>query len=229
VGKIVSISVDPNREDKVAGVILDAAVNFSEERGIDLSEALRRAWATFPLFTLDETGASLPIKEDDYIERAMKLNSVRALAVNRSRLFTLEGDVAIDLADEIIQAMNVANRAGRKDAYAARGQRFIDPRQRRDQEPIDPNRHQQAITRLNEQLNAFAQNLDLLVYFIDTDKPQLNGILTEAETDFEATGDFIEITGVAPHTVRRFIEERLIDRKWADATLLRARVEARAN
>lgn len=226
IGKIVSISVDPNREDKIAGVILDAAGKFADEQKIDLKEALRRAYATFPLFTLDETGNSVPLREDLYLERAMKLDAARSLVMNRSRLFTTDSDLAIGLVREFLSQKKFINRVGVKEAYAQRGQRFIDPRLPADREPSTPDEYARALKLLLEQIAAFSQSLDYLIYFVDDDQPQISDILVSAEGDSESFEDFVEITGMTPNTVRTLIDERLIDRRWTDLTLLKASAKA---
>lgn len=228
VGKIVSISIDPNREDKVAGVILDAAGKFADEQKIDLKDALRRAYATFPLFTLDETGNSIPLREDLYLERAMKLDAARSLVMNRSRLYTTDADLAVSLIREFLSQKKFINRAGAKEAYAQRGQRFVDPRPSSDRETADPDEHARALKLLLEQISAFSQSLDHLVFFVRGSEPQLSAILDSAEEDASSFEDFVSITGMTPHTVRRLIDERLIDRRWVDLTLLKASAKAKA-
>lgn len=228
IGKIISISIDPNREDKVASIILDAAGKFADEQKIDLKEALRRAYATFPLFTLDDSGNSVRLKEDFYLERAMKLDSARSLVLNRSRLYTTDADLAVNLVREFLAQKKFANRVDAKEAYAQRGTRFVDPRPPSDREPIEPNEHARALKLLLEQIAAFSQSLDYLIYFVDDVEPQVSEILKSAEEDAESFEDFVEITGMMPNTVRRLIDERLIDRRWADLTLLKASVKAKA-
>ena len=228
IGKIVSISIDPNREDKVASVILDAAKKYATETGEDLKQALRRAYATFPLFTLDETGASLPLIEDEYLERAMKLDSARALVQNRSRIFTIEAEIAVALVSELVERKKFANRVGSKEAYAPRGTRFADPRPTSEREAVEPDEHKRALKVLQEQIAAFSQNLDHLVFFVPDPEPQLSQILVAAEEDEISFGDFVSITGMAPSTVRRLVDQTLIDQQMADLTLLKAAVKFRA-
>ena len=142
VGHIVSIAIDPNREDKVAAIVLDAAAKAAEQNGTDLKDELKRAYATFPLFSVDADGCKLPLTEDAYIERAMSLDASLPLTINRSNLFTLDNDVAIDLADQIIKKVKRSSRAGEKEA-GVKGKRYIQDTKKGSKS--DGNDHEQAV------------------------------------------------------------------------------------
>jgi len=213
-GNVVSISVDPNRVDKVASIVLNAAQKASEQNGTDVKDELKRAYATFPLFSVDETGNKFQIKEDDYIERAMSLDSSIPLAVNRSVLFTISDDNAMALVEQILTKISRENRAGDK-ASQTKGKRFIDAQ--RKGEKADTDDHQAAVNLLAAQLDAFVHNLDMIRYWVPSAQPQLSDILTEAD---RAPDKFADATGVTPNFVRDALDAKLLRREWIDTILL---------
>lgn len=213
-GNVVSISVDPNRVDKVSSIVLSSAQKAAEQNGTDVKDELRRAYATFPLFSIDETGNPFQVKEDDYIERAMSLDSSIPLAVNRSVLYTISDDNALALVEQILTNMSRSNRAGDK-ASQVKGKRFIDAQRRG--EKADTDDHQAAVSLLATQLDAFVHNLDIIRYWVPSTQPQLSDILNEAD---RAPEKFVEAVGVTPQFVRDAVDAKLLRRPWIDTILL---------
>lgn len=215
VGHIVSIAIDPNREDKVAAIVLDAAAKAAEQNGTDLKDELKRAYATFPLFSVDADGCKLPLTEDAYIERAMSLDASLPLTINRSNLFTLDNDVAIDLANQITKKVKRGARAGEKEA-GIKGKRYIqDAKKGRKSEVND---HEQAVNLIARQLDGFVHNLDLIREMVDKDQPQLSDILKVGDDYIDY---FVESVGITPDLVRQFLAAGLLRQSWVDAVLLK--------
>lgn len=215
VGHIVSIAVDPNRDDKVASIVLDAAAKAAEQNGSDLKDELKRAYATFPLFSVDADGCKIPLTEDAYIERAMSLNASLPLTINRSNLFTLDCDVAIDLANQIIKKVNRGSRAGEKEA-GIKGKRYIQDTKRGSKSDGDD--YEKAANLIARQLDGFVHNLDLIRWMVDTDQPQLSDILDYGDTCVDY---FVESVGMTPDLVREFLAAGLLRQSWVDAVLLK--------
>lgn len=219
--KVVAISIDPNRDDKLAGFILDASVKASEENGTDLSDELRRAHATFPLFT-QQGDAVLPISEDEYLERAMNLSSVKRLAVSREALVNIDPTIAVELVEEFSAKVSPTNRAGIKDA-GIKGKRFQD-----DSTPnakADANEDMNAINRLQEQLTAFVENVEFISYLVDEEYPSIESIISSAELNDQSAREFQELAGMSLSLVNRCFDLGLLSRTWIDSTILASRRE----
>ena len=213
-GNVVSISVDPNREDKVASIVLDSAQKASEQNGTDLKDELKRAWATFPLFSVDSTGNKVQLSEDLYIERAMSLDASIPLALNRSALYTIDDATALALVEQILSRQTRSKRAGDKEAMT-KGKRFVDAVKAG--KAADPDEHEQAVNLLARQLDAFVHNLDIIRWMVDTDQPQLSDILDVADEDPTL---FSEDTGMTPQLVRDCLSAGLLRQSWIDSILL---------
>ena len=215
VGHVVSIAIDPNREDKVAAIVLDAAAKAAEQNDTDLKDELKRAYATFPLFSVDADGCKVPLTEDAYIERAMSLNASLPLTINRSNLFTLDYDLALELADQIVKKVSRGSRAGEKEA-GTKGKRYIQDSKKGSK--AEGNEHEQAVNTIARQLDGFVHNLDLIRWMVDTDQPQLSDILAVGDTCVDY---FVESVGMTPDLVREFLSAGLLRQSWIDAVLLK--------
>jgi hypothetical protein len=220
ISKVVSISIDPNREDKLAGIILDAAVKAAERKGTDLNDELLLAHATFPLFT-HKGDAVLPITADDYLERAMRLNSVKRLAVSREKLTTLDPEIAKDMVSLINRDLRRDNRLGEKEA-GQKGERFHDKIQRNAGDKTDEN-GAKAINTLLDMLTAFVERVEYVSYLVDTETPSISNILDIAESSDNIMDEFIGVAGMTPNMVKQCFDRGLLSRNWVDGTILAAR------
>ncbi len=144
----------------------------------------------------------------------MNLNASIPLAVNRSVLYTIDGDSALALIEQILYTQTRSSRAGDKETIT-KGKRFIDSK--RSGQPIEPEVHEQAVNLLARQLDAFVDNLDLIRWMVDTDQPQLSDILEVADKDPNA---FAEDTGMSPQLVRDCVSSNLLRQSWIDSMLL---------
>lgn len=214
VGHVVSISVDPNREDKVASIVLSSAQKAAQQNSTNLKDELKRAWATFPLFSIDATGNKILLTEDKYIERAMSLDASVPLAMNRSVLYTIDNETAAALVEQILSEQTRGRRAGEKEAMA-KGKRFVDSVKAN--KAADSDDHEQAVNLLARQLDAFVHNLDIIRWMVDSDQPQLSDILDAADKD---PAIFSEDTGMTPQLVRDCLSAGLLRQSWIDSVLL---------
>lgn len=82
-GYIISLSIDGNRDDKIAPMIMDAAEQVAQHEGISLPDALRKVMKTFPIFQMDEDGCPVQLLADDYAKELFSTSKGIRLAVNR--------------------------------------------------------------------------------------------------------------------------------------------------
>jgi len=217
IGKIVAISIDPNRDDLLAPIVLDTAAKAAEQNGSDRKDEMRRTYSTIPLWSLDATGNQIRVSQDEYLERAMTLNATNRLSVNRGLLLETDSEIAYDLLLGC-SGKRVKNRAGEKES-GKKGKRAIDPKER--ERLNDPDEHKKLLSQLAESLNFFVEQLEHIRYFTLEEKPQLSTILNAAEQDQMSTQEFTVISGMTPGSVRKAVELRLIKSEWVDASLLR--------
>lgn len=76
VGRVISLSFDPNRDDKFDAMMIETAQNYKKNHGIaDLKQALRDVLRTVDIFKCQSDGA-VKIEADEYLEQALARKSI---------------------------------------------------------------------------------------------------------------------------------------------------------
>ena len=102
IGRIFSLSFDPNRDDKFDTMMIAAAQNYAKRKGVDVDEALRRVISTIDIFACGKDG-SVRIEIDHYLQQILDRNSL-------SRMVGKQADVNELSIDEIrLLALGHAN------------------------------------------------------------------------------------------------------------------------
>jgi hypothetical protein len=109
IGRIFSLSFDPNRDDKFDTMMIAAAQNYAKRKGVDVDEALRRVISTVDIFACGKDG-SVRIEIDTYLQQILDRNSL-------SRMVGKQADLA-ELSTEEIQLLALGNASYSKLAKA---------------------------------------------------------------------------------------------------------------
>lgn len=76
IGRVFSLSFDPNRDDKFDAMIVETAANYAKRNEVkDFKEALRSVLKTIDIFKCTEDGR-IPMEIDDYIEKSMERDGI---------------------------------------------------------------------------------------------------------------------------------------------------------
>jgi len=86
IGHIISLSIDGNRDDKIAPMMLDVAKQVAEHEGIDIITALRKVMKTLPIFQMGEDGYNLQLDVDDYSKEIFSASNSQRIVMNNDRL-----------------------------------------------------------------------------------------------------------------------------------------------
>ena len=101
-GYIISLSIDGNRDDKIAPMIMDAAEQVAEHEGINLPDALRKVMKTFPIFQMDEDGYPVKLLPDEYAKELFSTSKGIRLAVNKESIYLTDLDSeAFDILSQL--------------------------------------------------------------------------------------------------------------------------------
>lgn len=93
-GRIISLSFDPNRDDKFDSLIIETAKNYKKNKNIsDIKKALEEVLRTLDIFRCYEDGP-VPILIDDYLEKAIERKSI-------DRIIGKLADISLLNQDEI--------------------------------------------------------------------------------------------------------------------------------
>ena len=221
VAKILSCSIDGNRDDKLSHIILEAATKASEKNGTDLSHELKKARATFPLFSGNPETGILPVNEDEYIKMVMNLTSLKRLSVNNDVLFSLDEDVVNEIVDEILSEKDF-NRLSETSSLP-KGKRFEDDSPKQGKGSRDKSRNSMMI--LRKQLNSFIENVEYLSYLLDDESPSLMEIIKKSKEDEDSFDEFVSVSGMTPDTVLKCIDRKMLNIQRIDTMVIKSRSE----
>jgi hypothetical protein len=100
IGRIFSLSFDPNRDDKFDTMMIATAQNYAKRKGVEIDEALRRVIGTIDIFACSSDGR-VQIDPDTYLQQILDRNSL-------SRMVGKQADMSL-LDDEEIAALASGN------------------------------------------------------------------------------------------------------------------------
>lgn len=98
VGRIFSLSFDPNRDDKFDSMMIATAQNYAKRKDVDIDEALRRVIGTIDIFATTEDGR-VDIDHDTYLQQILDRNSLGRMVGKQANTELLSMDEATRLVD----------------------------------------------------------------------------------------------------------------------------------
>lgn len=98
VGRIFSLSFDPNRDDKFDCSLIEAAQNYAKSTNAELPEALRKVLGTLDIFSCQEDG-SVKIDLDTYLVQVLERNSLSRMVGAQADIDLLSDADIRDLAE----------------------------------------------------------------------------------------------------------------------------------
>lgn len=159
VGRIVSLSFDPNRDDKFDAMMIETAQNYKKNHGIkDLKQALRDVLRTVDIFKCQQDGAG-KIEVDEYLELALGRKSIDRLIGKVAPLNELSPAMISALAQGKSEVFRAA-----KQAAAQRGKTQLNlVKHKKGANKTDSSEKELALAR--EVLVTIAQNIDIIRYY----------------------------------------------------------------
>ena len=127
-GYIISLSIDGNRDDKIAPMIMDAAQQVAEHEGISLPDALRKVMKTFPIFQMDADGYAVKLLADEYAKELFSSSKGIRLAVNKESILAIDPDSEVF---DILSQVETAPSTTKQIVKIAKGKTFISSTQNR--------------------------------------------------------------------------------------------------
>lgn len=91
VGRIFSLSFDPNRDDKFDTILLETAQNIAKRNKTEISEELRKVIATVDVFSCTDDGR-IKISPDNYLHQLLERNTVSRIVGKRANISLLTKD-----------------------------------------------------------------------------------------------------------------------------------------
>lgn len=86
IGHIISLSIDGNRDDKIAPMILETARKVAEHENVDIVTALKKVMKTTPIFQMGKDGYNMQLDPDDYSKEVFSSSNSHRIIINNDRL-----------------------------------------------------------------------------------------------------------------------------------------------
>jgi hypothetical protein len=212
VGRVVSLSFDPNRDDKFDAMMIETAQNYKKNHGIkDLKQALRDVLRTVDIFKCQPNGA-VKSEVDEYLEQALSRKSIDRVIGKIAPINELTAEEVAALASGNVDVF----RAARKEAAARGKTRLNVVKKKSGANKTDASDKELKLAR--EMIVTISQNIDIIRFYG-------GNTIEEAFALMDADGksiqdDVTEQFGV-PYTMVKelvltnFINRDLLDLKFA--------------
>jgi hypothetical protein len=202
IGHIISLSINGNRDDKIAPMILDAAKKVAEHENIDIVTALKKVMKTTPIFQMGEDGYNMQLDPDDYSKEVFSSSNSHRIMINNDRL-TYEGFLdSIDCDSSSVEKAKVS-------VDFKGGKTFIPSESERESTKTEKSNNQKLIDERRNKLNKI---LDSAVYCLQEIRKHQGKINYESFVNILNTNRFVaDSIGVTADQFDRLIQERYID------------------
>lgn len=208
VGRVISLSFDPNRDDKFDAMLIETAQNYKANKGIlDLKMALRDVLRTVDIFKCQPEG-SVKVEVDEYLEKALARDSIDRLVGKVAKLGELEPEVIRAIAQgraEVFRAAKVeAAQKGKTRDNTVKG--------KRGKNSVDATAKE--IARAREVIVTIAQNIDIIRYYGGSSIDEAFAIMDAEGAAIQA--DVTEQFGVDYELVKELVQGGIINRDLID-------------
>jgi len=207
-GRVISLSFDPNRDDKFDSMLIETAQNYKTNKGCtDLKSALRNVLKTVDIFKCQEDGA-VKVEVDSYLEEALARNSIDRIVGKVAKLD--------DMSPEEISALAAGNaevfRAAKMESAAKGKTKLNVVKAKKGSSKITISAKE--IARAREVIVTIAQNIDIIRYYGGS-------TIEEAFTIMDSEGyiiqnDVTEQFGVEYNLVKDLVLGGVINRDLLD-------------
>lgn len=158
-GRVISLSFDPNRDDKFDLILIETAQNYKRNHNIpDLKQALRDVLRTVDIFKCQNDGA-VKIEVDQYLEQALARKSIDRIIGKVAPIHELSREEITALANGNVEVFRAARQAA-----AAHGKtRLKGKKKSKGKDRVDASLKELALAR--EMIVTIAQNMDIIRFY----------------------------------------------------------------
>lgn len=212
VGRVISLSFDPNRDDKLDSMIIETAQNYKRNHNIpDLKQALRDVLRTIDIFKCQPNGA-VKVEVDQYLEEALARKSIDRVIGKIAPMSDLSKEVVSALSSGKVDIFRAAVQAA-----ASKGKTSINTvKKNKGKDRTEANENDLAKAR--EMIVTIAQNIDIIRYYGGTTIEEAFQLMDEEGDDIQR--DVSRQFGVDYELIKElvltnFINRDLLDLKFA--------------
>jgi hypothetical protein len=212
VGRVVSLSFDPNRDDKFDAMMIETAQNYKKNHGIkDLKQALRDVLRTVDIFKCQQDGA-VKIEIDEYLEKALSRKSIDRVIGKIAPVNELTAEEVRALAGGNVDVF----RAARKEAAARGKTRLNVVKKKSGANKTDASEKELKLAR--EMIVTISQNIDIIKFYGGSTIEEAFALMDAEGSSIQddVTEQFgVPYTMVKELVLTNFINRDLLDLKFA--------------
>jgi hypothetical protein len=212
VGRVVSLSFDPNRDDKFDAMMIETAQNYKKNHGIkDLKQALRDVLRTVDIFKCQQDGA-VKIEIDEYLEQALSRKSIDRVIGKIAPINELTAEEVAALAGGNVDVF----RAARKKAAAHGKTRLNVVKKKSGVNKTHASEKELKLAR--EMIVTISQNIDIIKFYGGSTIEEAFALM---DADGQSIQDDVTEQFGVPYTMVKelvltnFINRDLLDLKFA--------------
>jgi hypothetical protein len=159
VGRVVSLSFDPNRDDKFDSMMIETAQNYKRNHNItDLKQALRDVLRTVDIFKCQADGA-VKVEIDQYLEEALARKSIDRVIGKVAPINDLSREEITALASGNVEVFRTARQVA-----ASKGKTRINTvKKSKGADRTDAS--EKELARAREMIVTISQNIDIIRYY----------------------------------------------------------------
>ena len=211
IGRVVSLSFDPNRDDKFDAMLIETAQNYMKNKGIaDLKTALADVLRTVDIFKCQPDGA-VKVEVDTYLEQALARKSIDRVIGKVAPVNELDPTVIQALSTGNIELYRaamaaVADKGKTKNALKSKGR------------VATTMSDEKALALAREMIATIAQNSDIILYYGGNTFEEAFALMDSegAEIQQEVTEQFgVDYDLIKELILTNFINRDLLDLKYA--------------
>lgn len=211
IGRIISLSFDPNRDDKFDSILLETAQNYKRTHKISsIKQALQDVLRTVDIFKCQDSG-SVKVDLDTYLNEALARKSIDRVIGKISPLSQLSREEIEALASGNIAVF----RAARKESSKLGKIRFPSGRTSTQQERTSAS--EKELARAREMIVTIVENIDIIRYYSGSCIDQAFAVMDQegAVIQDEVTKEFgVDYALIRELVLTGFINRDLLELKF---------------
>ena len=207
VGKIISLSFDPNRDDKFDSMLLETTFNITKQNPKrSAADVMSEVLSTVDIWK-GSAYASVQVNKDSYLTEVLARKSVSRVIGSSADLTQLDKDAIKELATGVI-AYQRANPV----ASVPKGKTKILPKKPKSFK--DKDTAVEEMRKARERITAIVENIDVIRDGSGCD--QLQQALAAIADDPDTQESIAEEFGVRWEVVQRLFDQGIIRREWLE-------------
>lgn len=210
VGRIFSLSFDPNRDDKFDSMVIETALNYKKRhQAKSLREAMKDVLRTIDIYSCQEDGA-VELNVDSYLEAALARKGISRVLGKIVNLTVLDADAITALAN------------GNNDYFRSESQekaekgKTREPQQKKKGGKSNADSTKKEIAKARETIVNIVENLDVIM--LSGDSNLLLEALTELDNDMDRAW-VLEEFGVDLDLIYYLLNQQVIKQDWVELML----------